>query len=187
LVKDVSDQVPAVSDLWDVYQNLPRPVQRADVARLAVVWQHGGWYFDVDVEPRPKLESLMARTPSTDLFFVEHTMPAHWPQEAAKRYAIRRGRSERRERLANFAFYAPPKSAVVLRILEELTRRCRENPDVHEDYDVLYTTGPDCLTEVVQGLRDHGEVPVTVVPHRPYLKHRCDGSWRRNRDLALDT
>jgi hypothetical protein len=96
-------------------------------------------------------------------------------------HPIRRGVPEDNQRIANYFFVTVPRCSFYLDLLEEVGRRVQRNPHPREDYDVLYTTGPDVVTSVV-----HSAVrwtcAVTIVP-RPkdqlYFRHDASGSWRQ--------
>jgi mannosyltransferase OCH1-like enzyme len=167
-----------------LFESMPRPVQRADLIRYLIVLHEGGFYFDLDCRPGKTRIPMLALS-SEAVFFVEHVLPKKWPAEAAARHPIRRGRPAHREQIANFAFGAQPDHPVVRDVVALVAERCRENPSPAGDYDVLYTTGPDVTTEVVQSVRArYDERRLIILDHHPYMQHLCSGTWLEGRDHA---
>jgi len=48
-----------------------------------------------------------------------------------------------------------------------------------DDYGILYTTGPDTVTTIVEPLMSQ----VTMIPPHKYVTHLETGTWRRKRDI----
>lgn len=154
-----------------------RKVMEADLARYLILYDQGGLYSDMDCQP---LGRLWKESPS-ELFFIENVMGPEWPK-ASKAFSIREGEPEHVERISNYCMYTQeahhPK---MLDILELVYARCVKNRDRMEkltDYEVMYCTGPDCVTVVVQEDRS----AVSVVPETGKINHLCAGTWKNGKD-----
>lgn len=185
LIEQVMKQYPV---WWELYQRLPRPVQKADLARYVLIYQEGGFYFDCDCPPTsldsPKtLRDELKQHPDWQaVYFVEHRISEAYAQNTTKLFPIRQGVPEQTERLANFAFGAVREHESLWLILETLTKRCGlfNSPKwIQQDYTILFTTGPDVVTEVIQTNRKKWK-HLAVLPHTPYMIHTCTGTWRNN-------
>lgn len=165
---------------------LSRKVQKADLARLLIVYENGGYYFDLDCQPMniSLLNELRKKHPeATANFFVECNINPTFANET-KSYPIRKGQPEHLERIANFAFGATPKHPLIWEILELAQLRCIAYPTFNSDYDILYKTGPDCVTECIyRERRFYDESQLWITDHHFFMKHTCAGSWRKNKDL----
>jgi hypothetical protein len=163
-----------------------RKVQKADLARYLIIYEHGGFYFDLDCRPQPVSLLCDLQDPichAETIFFIEcHITPEF--SEESRHIPIRRGTAERLERIANFAFGSVQGSSVLWQTLELLKLRCESCSEYNGDYDILYKTGPDCLTECVHMARPfYRESQLWITEHDTYLEHFCAGTWRNDQDL----
>jgi mannosyltransferase OCH1-like enzyme len=162
-------------DLWSFYQNLPRMGQKADWSRYFIVDQLGGFYFDADCQPNPKSNLLQRiHTPLTSFYtFIEATWTEEQGREVARTNPIRKGVPELHgNRLANYAFGCPAKHPAMAKVMALAKKRCDEHPVLHSDYDVLYTTGPDCFTTAL-----HEDSTIIQWEHKSDFIHQCSHSW----------
>ncbi len=162
-------------DYWNLYCSYSRPVQRADAARYFILDRWGGAYADLDTRSRWPLDELLQRQPgATCLVGIETVLTPSKAQAIGHQEPIRGGQPELVRRLANYFLMSTrrhPLWSEVFALMRE-----RGSYRVHRDYDVLYTTGPDIITEAVARV---GEV--TVVDRKTldrYASHRQHGSWR---------
>lgn len=174
--------------LHDVYHSLARNVQRADFGRYLIVYDQGGWYFDLDaVSGRKNLGDLMVEHLNPRLvLFTELIMSEETAQQVGQHEPIRNGVPEDSgPRMANYAFGACKKHPFMSQLLETSTRRIVKNPTIHRDYDVLYTTGPDCLTHAYYKFQEeHPDMAVVnYESSRDYVSHGETGTWRDQKDL----
>lgn len=173
MVMDLIHKYPACEQIlpW-----LKRKVYIADMARLLAVYDEGGHYFDLDTVPNPRrnlFEHLNRHQPS-EIYYVEHQVGVYhalwsWSKK------IRRGVMEHPVRLANLAFGACPQNPFVKANIDLLVQRCTEFKDYHDDYEVLYKTGPICTTDAVKG--------APVVQQEHWFHHLPEHSWMNNKDL----
>ena len=137
---------------------LPSGVQRADVARLLLLAAYGGVYADVDAAPAAgDLGALLsAHADASALFFEEALLSPAQAAAAGAAHAVRGGVPEARQRIANYFIAAAPGEACIAAALREALARARSHPALapaDADYEVLFTTGPDMLTDAVHRLR----------------------------------
>lgn len=155
------------------------PIQFADLARLMILYVHGGWYADLDaryVGPHPLKTARIIDTHRTrkekniGVALCETTLTEKQAKQIGKMYYIRDGVPEHTTRIANYAMYAPPRSAWIRRALLiakhrlmitqhkkqyvvdpsldiELSSELNITDKFQQaQYNVLYTTGPDVIT-----------------------------------------
>jgi hypothetical protein len=167
------------------YDNLPmkRKVQKADLARLLILYDEGGHYFDLDCVPQMKkpgeltlLQHLQETNPPV-VFYVEMYVSI-LASLLVMRHKIRGGKPESLLRVANYAFGSHPQNPAILANLELLRERCLSHPEKNSDYDVLYKTGPDCTTTAINNYRG----PKAIIDRKPWMTHLVTGTWRDGKD-----
>lgn len=160
------------------YDAYARAIQRCDVCRPMLLARHGGVYADLDVTPLDSLETVIreAGDPGA-LLLTEVVLSVPAAVINGLRRRIRRGRPERRRRIANYLMASEPGHAIWQEVLGLLSERAALS--VREDYDVIYTTGPDVITEALTRLRDRADVRVLDADRsRACFHHAQDGGWR---------
>ncbi len=182
-VDQLLEKYPAFKEVAATFD---RKVQKADLARYLIVYEYGGFYFDLDCEPKKGClfdDWQKNHHNARAIFFIEH-MASKKSLEKVILYPIRQGQPELPRRLANFSFGAEAKHPLIWNILELLQIRCASFPEYNGDYDIIYKTGPDCLTEAIhQSENLISEPEVWIVSHKDYMKHTRAASWRNNKDL----
>jgi hypothetical protein len=166
------DQSQAIRHAWAV----ARPVQRADLFRYLLLYQFGGFYFDLDV---------VTSGNNTVAFFMDqvglnpslHTAALFWEmgrltlQEQAKsaKEIVRRGLPEYRTRLSNYCIWSKPNSKLTKCAIELASSRIlyvQKNLNfttVQQRIPVtLYSSGPDVVTECAFGVRRSDEMDGTT-------------------------
>lgn len=161
-----------------LYESVPRNIQRADIARLIVVYDQGGFYFDLDCNTTRRSASLLEEK-AQQIFFVESHISMIRAKLTAKNQPIRKGIPELTRRIANYSFGAVSGSRVVAAILSLIVQRVQDQVGKKiNDYGVLYTTGPDAVTEVVSQY----EKDCLILDSHKFMSHTCSGSWRNGKD-----
>ena len=160
------------------------PIQKCDIARYVALYMHGGVYLDTDVAPGPhdihELLNARMKKKTTVLVFEEAVLSKGEAAEVGEAHPIRHGLPEDTQRIANYFFAAKPRDVFWMDVLEEVWRRVDVTPWVSEDYDVLYTTGPDAVTTVVHRSVHPGVVTILRPEDQKYFRHEARGSWRRD-------
>jgi len=157
----------------------PKDIQRCDVCRLMLLHRYGGVYADLDVEPLACLEYLFTRHPAANVFLgVEVRLSRKEAYRIGREMAIRQGVPEVRRRIANYFMASVPGHPFWKEALE--LAKARASLPVRDQYDVLYTTGPDVITEALQ--RNARKFPdLVVVPQyvlKRFITHHQAGTWR---------
>ncbi len=167
-----------------VYNNYDKWIQKADFARYVIMYKKGGCYADFDMLARKDLSRLMMDecNGKTCILLEEKTLTPAMTNISSS-YPIRQGQHEAPLRVANYFFICTPGHPVMKNILEECYKRA--HLPVQSEYDVLYTTGPDVVSTVVDTMKKNkqlAKVGAVVVPRKvadKYVKHSAVGSWRQ--------
>lgn len=168
-------------ELLPLYDGCPHPVQRADIFRYLIVASEGGLYADMDMACLKNVEPLLAGRRA--VFGVEDRLSPRQTRRLNHRHA---------ERIANFIFAAEAGHPVFGEIIAAL-KGLPGNWNMGEE--ILETTGPGMLTNIVQ---DHRErLGLTVLPRicwapprwgypdcfpfnrHIYARHHFSGTWKR--------
>ena len=166
----------AYLELYDWY---PRPVLKADLFRLLVVYRLGGFYLDTDFLLHKKLEPLCREKA---VFAYEHVIDE---KNYQMRYPLWLRAGEERLTLANYAFGAEAGHPFLAAILDELVYRTQtfEAEDCN-DLDILHATGPDAVTSVYyrqrEKWRDVKMLRSEVMGLGDYGAHLVHGGWRQD-------
>ena len=153
-------------ELRRLYDRAPVPVMRSDIVRIAALTLRGGWYADLDVQPRRPWRELNR---ASAVFFTEQENKSRWacgPKED-RRFA---------QRIAFEVFFVDrprhPFLAHVVRVLKERAKRrarTRERSTFESAWsecDIFYFTGPDMFTAAYHGWALSGRGPNRGSVHR---------------------
>ena len=172
----VTREFPEYLELYDWY---PRPVLKADLFRLLVVYRLGGFYLDTDFLLDEKLDPLCKEKA---VFAYEHRIDE---KNFNCRYPAWLRSGEEQLTLANYAFGAEAGHGFLAAILEELVSRTKtfEAEDCN-DLDILHATGPDLVTSVYYRNRQRWKDVVVLKSNRMglgrYGVHLVHGGWRKD-------
>lgn len=176
---DSVDSILPAGPVGDLYRRLPTAIQRCDVARPLLLSEYGGIYSDLDVQPFRDMDWLCGMFPRARVLLIEEvTLSRASSIRRGKRFSIRGGQPELRLRVANFWMASVPGHPFWQDVLELIDQRCQL--PVQHDYDVIYTTGPDVISEVYHRTWEKYD-DVALVPRRTarrFFRHRTHGSWR---------
>lgn len=162
-----------------IYKELPTAIQRCDVARPLLLQEHGGIYSDLDVHPNLDMDWLCGLFPKAKVLLVEEvTLSKASSIRRGNRFPIRQGNPELRLRVANFWMASAPGHPFWDDVMELIEKR--RHLEIKNDYDVIFTTGPDIITEVYHQKAARYD-DVALIPRkiaRRFFRHRTHGSWR---------
>jgi mannosyltransferase OCH1-like enzyme len=166
------------SDYKSMYNNYELDIQKCDIIRYMLMYENGGIYSDLDVFPTINIKSLTLDIPNKNIFFGIESISSHiLCEEIGNYYKIREGVPEKQIRISNYFFISLIKHHPIwLDILEYAKKRSHLKPI--EKY-ILYTTGPDLITEAV--LDNYNKYPdVELISNEKFLqlKHKCLGGWK---------
>ncbi|EGD74799.1 hypothetical protein PTSG_07033 [Salpingoeca rosetta] len=171
------------------------PIQRADIARLMILLVYGGLYADLDCVPSKPVDDVFDQA---GFRFVVHDAivcleddkdPAKMVHTA--RWPIRKGVPEYHRRVANYVMWAKPGAQVIADALKLAVHRVETTdksfyhvsgrPDLNNPYAIIYTTGPDVLTEAVfpikNGERTTHERTMVIGEGKCYMTNKATGTW----------
>ncbi len=166
-------------DYLELYDWYPRPVLKADLFRLLVVYRLGGFYLDTDFLLHKKLDPLCREKA---VFAYEHEID---DRNYNLRYPPWLRAGEEKLTLANYAFGAEAGHPFLAAILDELVYRTQtfEAEDCN-DLDILHATGPDVVTSVYyrqhQKWQDVKMLRSKVMGLGSYGVHLVNGGWRQD-------
>eukprot|EP00049_Salpingoeca_infusionum_P023609 m.13069 g.13069 ORF g.13069 m.13069 type:complete len:376 (+) comp5897_c0_seq2:219-1346(+) len=192
--KDIKElwksEFPELKYLW----KKALPIQRADIARLMIVLVYGGLYADLDCSPTKPIDEAFE---AAGFRFVQHNTVLcleddKTPEQSAgtARWPIRKGVPEYHRRVANYVFWAKPRSEVIEAALSLAVKRVNETPkemyhvrgrpDLNNPYAIIYTTGPDVLTEVTfpqENGRNPESSTLVVGKGKCHMSNKATGTW----------
>lgn len=133
----IEENYPAFLSTYDSYSY---NIQRADAIRYFILHKYGGVYADIDIECLQSIEPLTA----------DHSFVACYePKKHAKWHGL--------DRMVSNAFMASvPNHPLIEQVLIALAA---ENPNIQFHYEVLKSTGPILLSNV---LERYGPAAVTL-------------------------
>ena len=160
------------------YDNLHSDVERADLARYAIMYAYGGFYADIDttlMRPiRPFVDDLNMHV------------------------SIEIRQSDGMHGYVQYAFGSPANPPALSDIVAEVVWRTQSAPPAthqHPDARILWSTGPMGFSTAINR-RLHNHHRPNIVVHREgvfgayksgdlfrstaYIKHHFDGSWKRS-------
>lgn len=169
-----------------IYDNVPRRVCRADIARLYMMRDAEGFYVDMDVLLNPNMHALLEAFRTKSLFlFCEHDNcnPAHMGAREDKKHT---------RRIFNCIFGSTNKHKnryfwdACIQLCKTRVTLLFAMGDKYEwtDSDVIWATGPDVITTVYHELK-HTLNDICVISRKDsvhYFNHCGTGTWRENND-----
>lgn len=169
---------PAWLPRWHRY---PKGIQRCDIYRYMLMKSVGGVYADLDAYPLTSLRQLMDNHPRDNVFLVVEAVRASpWKRTRPARYAFDDASASLAPVcIGNYFFISrAPGHPFWDDVLETAVRRA--SFDVEQQGDIIFTTGPEVLSETWAkcGHRyDDVHIIQPVDVHR-LIRHRCHGGWR---------
>ena len=151
---------------WALYADATVPhVARSDLGRYALLYEEGGLYMDIDAE-------LLTEGAAAVLNASYMGQAIVWTEKMVEISELGRHEHPHKQRLAQYALFAPPRHQLLDSVLREsflrLSKLLHPHPKLSRkkavsDGDVLWATGPDAVTSVVweQNIRR------MLVPSRP--------------------
>lgn len=163
----IRDNHPDLLSIWDSY---PFWVQKCDLGRYVIVYEKGGMYTDIDMEPKRSYKDLMERSGGLPTFYLKRV-----PKEF--RWAIK-------SFLNNNWFYSPKKKHPLFKNLLDYAAASNERTFYDfKMYYILNSTGPQYMMEVVRRyIREDGE-KITLFTEDvtdKYFKDDEACSWFKN-------
>ena len=165
-------------ELYHAFQSSNYPIVKADIFRIAVVYLHGGFYFDIDMDFHQSIESLCDKRA---VFAIENKMS----EEDCSRLGVIQP-----IRIANYAFGAEMAHPFLYHLIEKLIVKQEKVLDLRTEDDILNYSGPGFVTESFHS-QSHSDIHLLELPDRlcskclsqrcqfgKYASHDHMGSWR---------
>lgn len=166
----------------ELYHSFPVDIMRIDMVRYMIMYIHGGFYFDCDIVLKNNLLYICSDyTPC--LFFTELYITQEYNNKLIETEPIRCGIPEDIHRIANYGFYSMKETQIWLLILEEIKSRYLLAKKMNlidniQPYNILYITGPDVVTHIVN--RWDGNKMILDKRYSDfYITHIRTGFWRK--------
>lgn len=167
---------------WEkfLFKSKTNPAMVSDVFRYLVLRKYGGVYSDFDVELiNPK--NLKGVVEENSFTAITELKISKQFSEMTKTIPIRNGIAEDINRVANYFMCCEANHEVWYIIFDEMRRRMERIPKMEEDYDVLYITGPDLISTVVNRYKKKLGLNVLSLKDSSCVKHHCYGehTWKK--------
>ena len=117
------------AEFWKIYNQLPYPIMKADMARWIVLHKYGGVYSDLDFIGLKPLSGLWEKYPDNDIILV--CEPKH----------ILSGNNK----CNNGFIQSIPQHPAVLGVVKTIAARCGARGFAKGHVDVINTTGPGAV------------------------------------------
>lgn len=174
-----------------------------------IIYKYGGLYADLDCSPTKSLDDVfhvagLRYTVHNTLLCVEDIKTEEEMARSAQ-WVIRGGVPEYKTRIANYVFWAKAGSPTLKRAIDIAAERLERVPKemyhpssqhthLQNPYAIIYTTGPDVLTEaafhVGKDATTRGTDPGVLVlpPDKCHMNNLATGTWigDGNAATALD-
>ena len=162
---------PKVSKMWNT---IPWWIVQLDIARLIVIYNTGGFYFDIDCKINKNFKNQIGNHKC--ILFTEKILPN------TNNLGPREDKSpERILRIANYAFgCTSPRHPFIKDVINEsirrLTKMLNEGNNKLQDTDVLWIAGPDVITSVYHTHKN--KYSDILLLDKSYATNIGFGSWR---------
>lgn len=171
----IREEFPIWYPLW---RACTRKVMLSDLLRTLVVYRYGGMYRDLDLK---NLGCQDIWTKQGCLLFTETVLEAQFAEQVGREQRIRAGHPEELIRVANYAFASAPYEPFLYFVLHEMRQRWDLSKDFHDDYDILYITGP-ALWSTVRDRHKTAAHLYSLKESQSMIKHLALGGWRKGED-----
>jgi mannosyltransferase OCH1-like enzyme len=154
-------------------------VVKSDVIRYCILREFGGIYTDLDFEVIDSTKFKKLVNGNSFVVCTELETDKEFCQKT-KTIPIRNGIPEDTTRIASYFFYCEPHHVIWDFIFEEMLERFDRVNSFDEDYDVIYATGPDLISTVVNKNKKDFGLRVLSVKECECVKHHFYGSktWK---------
>jgi mannosyltransferase OCH1-like enzyme len=161
-----------------IYDKLKK-IQKSDFARYIILKKFGGMYVDFDIFYKSSLNNFIENINlhHEGIVFIEHVHKLNKQCNLFKKYKIRENKPEDKIRIANYLMIFKSNSNFIQECINLLIQRSHLN--IENDYDILYTTGPDILSTVYARYNKNNLQIINLKESLIYFIHKCSGHWRK--------
>ena len=173
---EINKEVQSYPDnkLRELWNRIPWWIVKSDLSRLLVIYNNGGFYFDIDCKINKNFKNQIGNHKC--ILFTEKILPN------TNNLGPREDKSpERVLRIANYAFGClVPKHPFIKDVINEcmirLTKMLNEGNNKLQDTDVLWIAGPDVITSVYHTHKN--KYTDILLLDKSYATNIGFGSWR---------
>ena len=162
---------------------------RSDLIRYLILDQYGGVYahFDVNLNFNlMKLINIVYGTGEDKYNFLTNRERTSSPlrrwmtswHPICDRAIVSPDKREPEFYCSNYFMWAAPHSSTGQATINEIQRRAAYPSDKNNDYGVIFTTGPDAVTAVLNEKYDIKVVGPMMSHISKHITHQSDGGWR---------
>lgn len=172
--KDILNLVRENVHLNEIWNKIPWWIVKADIGRLLLVYNLGGFYLDIDCVVKKNFLKFLKN--DEIVLFIEHICNS--VNELGRR---ENKNPERVTRIANYAFGSlKPKHPFIGDLINESIKRLnmilKENNDSIVNEDILWIAGPDVITSIYHDNRKkYNNIKLF---DQSYILHGAWGTWR---------
>ena len=168
------------------FNSLFKDILRMDIIRYMIMYVHGGFYYDHDIQLK---KNMINNLNHKALFVTEIILSKKSCENVAKNNLIRCGVPEDEIRVANYFMGSEPGHNIWLVLLKEVFERIDKNPQCITEttskipvsqYDILYLTGPDAITHIVNRYDSKEITLLNLQQSRSFVQHLASGTWRKD-------
>jgi len=164
------------SDIYDVYNNLPKPVMKADMWRYCIIYKYGGVYADADT---------VCNISNLDILFNRNSKLIGVPENKSVDESFF---------MCQWVFAAPKGSPILKSIIDLLIERSVEENE--GEHFIHYKTGPGIFTDGIENWLKNNNLKLYKNKedynnyrdknmhiyeaknfHSNYINHLFSGSW----------
>ncbi len=172
----------------EIYLSYTLPIQQCDFYRYFLIFRNGGFYSDIDVVSNLNLDNLKKLFPTKTLFLCTEKVLTSEEQDKTKLYKQRKNIAENKIRISNYFFGCIKKKHKFWKYVLKYCKQ-RKNTNVIEDYDIIFSTGPDIITtayfEYIKNNPNNDICLLDLDFCKHSLQHSCNSlhnqhsSWRK--------
>jgi hypothetical protein len=198
--EEITEILRKYPEYRETYNNFPRKIMKADMARLLILYDQGGWYFDLDIKPaKNSMNDFIGNFENRNVVvFIEGVLRGDSPKTdpdydgfpSIRKEGYERGfepLEEPRVWIGNCFMGAKPGQGIIRDMLDEIVKRSIIDTEKHEDrgYNVLYLTGPNCISTAFHHNKDryNNIAVVDKEESERYFHHKMSGTWRRQMSI----
>jgi mannosyltransferase OCH1-like enzyme len=166
---------------WEsyIFNEDNNPAFRANIARFLILKHFGGLYSDWDIKILdPEIKKIMI---NSDFSVTTEIITDESFAAKTAKIPIRQNIPEDIRRIADYFIYCEPNHVIWDDIFKCVEERLNRTSVIVEDYDVLYTVGPDVITTIVNLYENKYKLNVLSLTDSKKIIHECHGSstWKQ--------
>ncbi len=161
-----------------IYFSYKKRIQKADFGRYIILLKFGGIYADLDIKLyNNNLNFIINKLNNYDFLAFEEKIL----KKSNNIHQIRKSLSinklkEYPLRIANYFMISRPNSEILINIIKLCIKR--SHYPIHENYDILFTTGPDVISTIINETFNNNIFIFRKPFIDKFIKHTMNGHWK---------